>query len=100
MDPGRCPYGLRRGLVSIGQTLIRLRNGSQRRPEINRQQLELHAALRILLPILFPIIQRRHGDFGVFRAGMMYRLGIVPQRLLRDSSDGGTGGLGAQLPAA
>jgi hypothetical protein len=32
-------------------------------------------------PIRFPIIQRWHGDFGVFRVGMMHRFGIVPQRL-------------------
>ena len=46
-----------------GGVLIRLCDGSQRRPEIHRQQLWPHVALRILLPILFPIIQRRHGDF-------------------------------------
>jgi hypothetical protein len=34
--------------------------------------------------ILFPIRQRRHGDFRVFRVGMMHRLGVVPQRLLRE----------------
>jgi len=32
-----------------------------------------------ITPFLFPIIQRRHGDFGVFRVGMMHRLGIVPR---------------------
>jgi hypothetical protein len=47
--------------------LIRLRDGSQRRPKTHWQQFGLHAALRIFLPILFPIIQRRHGDFRVFR---------------------------------
>jgi hypothetical protein len=64
--------------------LIRLRDGSQWRPEIHRQQLWLHAALRIFLPILFPIIQRRHGNFRVFGIRPMHRLGIVPQRLLRE----------------
>jgi hypothetical protein len=42
----------------------------------------LLSAFRFFRPLLFPVIQRRHGDFGVFRAGMMHRLGIVPQRLL------------------
>ena len=64
--------------------LIRLCNRNRRRLEIHRHQLWLHTALRIFLPILFPIIQRRHGDFGVFRVRMMHRLGIVPQRLLRE----------------
>lgn len=62
--------------------LIRLRAGSRRRPKTHRQQLELHAALRIFLPILFPTIPRWHGDFRVFRMSPMHRLGIVPQRLL------------------
>src|SRR5208283_52720 len=35
--------------------LIRLRDGSQRRPVIHWQQLCLPAALRVLLPILLPI---------------------------------------------
>jgi len=35
-------------------------------------------------PFLFPIIQRRHGNFGMFCVGVMHRLGIVPQRLLRE----------------
>jgi hypothetical protein len=47
--------------------LIRLRDGSQRRPKTHWQQFGLHAALRIFLPILFPVRQRRHGDFRVFR---------------------------------
>jgi len=64
------------------EMLIRLRDARQRHSEIHRQQLWFRATLRILLPILFPIIQRRHGDFGVFRVGMMHRLRIVPQRLL------------------
>ena len=33
---------------------------------------------------LFPVIQRWHGDFRVFCVGVMHRLGIVPQRLLRE----------------
>jgi hypothetical protein len=33
-------------------------------------------------PFFFPIVQRRHSDFGVFRVGMMHRLGIMSQRLL------------------
>ena len=36
------------------------------------------------LPLLLPIIQRRHRDLRVLRVGMMHRLGIVPQRLLRE----------------
>jgi hypothetical protein len=40
--------------------------------------------LRIFLPVLFPIRQRRHGDFRVFRIRPMHRLGVVPQRLLRE----------------
>ena len=58
--------------------LIRLRDGSQRRPKTHWQQFGLHAALRIFMPILFPIIQRGHGDFRVFRIRPMHRLGIVP----------------------
>ncbi|HAO79588.1 MAG TPA: hypothetical protein DCQ92_11555 [Verrucomicrobia subdivision 3 bacterium] len=50
--------------------LIRLRDGSQRRPKTYWQQFGLPAALRIFLPLLFPISQRRHGDFGMFRAGV------------------------------
>lgn len=45
----------------------------------------LHAALRLRLPILLPIIQRRQGDFGVFRIRSMHGLRIVahlPVRLL------------------
>ena len=64
--------------------LIRLRDGSQRRPKTHWQQFGLHAALRIFLPILFPISQRRHGDFRVFRISPMHRLGVVAQRLLRE----------------
>jgi hypothetical protein len=64
--------------------LIRLRDVSQRRLEIHQQQFGLHAALRIFLPILFPIRQRRHGNFRVFRIRPMHRLGVVSQRLLRE----------------
>ena len=53
-------------------------------PEIQRQQFGLRATLRIFLPIFFPIRQRGHGDFRVFRIRPMHRLGIVPQRLLRE----------------
>ena len=38
----------------------------------------------ISLRILFPISQRRHGDFRVFRISPMHRLGVVAQRLLRE----------------
>ena len=61
---------------------IRLCGWHHRQPKIHRQQFGLHAALRILLPILFPTRQRRHGDFRVFRIRPMHRLGIVAQRLL------------------
>jgi hypothetical protein len=38
----------------------------------------LPAALRILLPILLSIIQRWHGEFGVFRVGMSTALELCP----------------------
>jgi hypothetical protein len=44
---------------------------------IQHHQLWLHVALRILLPILLPIVQRRHGNFGVLRAGTMHRLSVM-----------------------
>jgi hypothetical protein len=34
--------------------------------------------------VIFPIRQRRHGDLRVFRIRPMHRLGVVPQRLLRE----------------
>ena len=61
-----------------------MRDGSQRRPKTHWQQFVLHAALRIFLPILFPIRQGRHGDFRVFRIRPMHCLGVVAQRLLRE----------------
>ncbi len=92
--------------------LIRLRQRHGLRPRIHRHQLRhcgswsvvrglaahfyfllstlcfFHAPRSALCalnrPLLLPIIERRHGDFGVFRVGMMHRLGIVPQRLLRE----------------
>jgi hypothetical protein len=48
-------------LLNISRA-IRLHDGKQRRPEIHWKQFWLCAALRILPPIIFPIIQRWHGD--------------------------------------
>jgi hypothetical protein len=70
-----------RFLIFLRQALIRLQN-NLRVPEIHRQQFWLRVALRVFVPFFFPIIQRGHGDFGVFRVSMMHRFGIVTQRLL------------------
>jgi len=84
--------------------LIRLRDGSQRRPEIHRQQLWHRGLLSVVRrlpllpaafqfqrlsfqdfsfsrptpPFLFPIVQRRHGDLGVFRVSAGRRTAPAP----------------------
>jgi hypothetical protein len=73
MSFGYGPAGDKQEMISLRENpdwSISLRACRGRRPKIHRQQLRLHAALRIFLPFLFPIIQRRHGDFGMFRAGV------------------------------
>jgi hypothetical protein len=64
--------------------LIRLRDGSQRRPEIHRQQTLVARCVADSPAVTGQLKsgQWRHGYFRMFRAGMMQRLGIVPQRLL------------------
>jgi len=47
--------------------LIYSRDDSKWQLEIHRQQLLFFAELRTFLPILFPVHQRRHDDFRVFR---------------------------------
>lgn len=88
MKPDRAAQSIPARLWILGHThynasfvLIRLRDGSQRRPKTHWWQFGLYAALRIFLPILFPTIPRWHGDFRVFRMSPMHRLGIVPQSL-------------------
>jgi hypothetical protein len=65
-------------LIFLRQALIHLQNYLGV-PEIPLKQIWPRMVLRILLPILFPISQRGHGDFGVFRAGMMHRFAFVPK---------------------
>jgi hypothetical protein len=63
---------------------IGLGGWQHRQPKIHRQKIWVRAASRIFLPILFPIGQRWHRDFCVFRIRPMHRLGSVAQRLLRE----------------
>ena len=50
--------------------------------KLQRDTVGLLHILRILLPLLLPIIQRRHRDFRVFRVGVMHHFRVVPQRPL------------------
>jgi hypothetical protein len=37
------------------------------------------------LPLLLPVVERRHGDLGVFRVGVVHGFGVVPQGLLSEA---------------
>jgi len=52
-------------------------------PKIHLHHRRLDDPMRIFLPLFLPIIQRRHRHLGMFRIRVMYRLRIMPQRLLR-----------------
>ena len=53
--------------------------------EIHRNHLGLLHALRVLLPLLLPVVQGRHSHLGVFRVGVVHGFGVVPQGLLREA---------------
>src|ERR1035438_6610867 len=54
------------------------------RLEIHRHDGRLHA-LRMLLPLLLPIVEKRNRHLGVLGVGVMYRLGIMSQWLLGEA---------------
>ena len=53
--------------------------------KIHLHHRRLNDPLRGFLPLLFPIIQGWHRDFGLFRIRVTHRLRIMPERLLRKS---------------
>ena len=53
--------------------------------EIHRHHLRLLQPLRVLLPLLLPVVQRRHDNLGVPGVGVVDRLGVMPERLLGET---------------
>ena len=82
--PADATENLASKVICLNGCLIRLRDCRERCPKIHPQQFGLPVALQIFRPILFPISERRHGDFGMFGVCPVHRLGVVAKRLLRE----------------
>ncbi len=54
--------------------------------KIHRHQLEWHITLRLLLPILLPVVQRLDIDCGVFRISPIHSLGVVANAVARTNA--------------
>ena len=59
--------------------------GRRLRLEVNGDNLRLLCGERIFLPLLLPVVERRHGDLSPFGVGVVHGFGVVPQRLLSEA---------------
>ena len=55
------------------------------RLKVDSQDFRLLHTVRVFLPLPLPVVKGRHCHVGVFRVGMMHRLGVVAEGLLSEA---------------